>query len=384
MVGCDQVASDFRLCKWPPPLNSLVDEDLARYFDELNSKEFPSVFSAEQDKCQVITFSHFLPRYVVLGGVYTHGHLGQSNWVGTLMYACLLSPCFPWKQESKMSVVQQLSFLISTKDLLASSWSFSVSCIKIDPFFFSYVCRFELCPEKRMLFYPNLPKVVGSDWLEARVRSIHGPHGSETACHVFGHTHFCWDATLDGIRWAMDPASQTICFVQKVLVKFLMGFPWWAVLFRSSFYILWGVLFWLWQVYSSSFSLPKGKREKNEWRRRVVTLMYLWLRERRTDRRSFAMLLVWVLFFSRTGTWEYWACSMGCWSIPPCFSIIGQLCIYWCTITWYHLLKQCNNPACLLSSQLWCAFELFIAFKTQASLTSNASIPCTLENSMCI
>jgi hypothetical protein len=27
---------------------------------------------------------------------------------------------------------------------------------------------------------------------------------------------------------------------------------------------------------------------------------------------------------------------------------------------------------------------LFIAFKTQASLTSNASIPCTLENSMCI
>ncbi len=132
MVGWDQVASDFRLCKWPPPLNSLVDEDLARYFDELNSKEFPSVFSAERDKCQVITFSHFLPRYVVLGGVYTHGHLGQSNWVGTLMYACLL---FPWKQESKMSVVQQLSFLISTKDLLASSWSFSVSCIKIDPFF---------------------------------------------------------------------------------------------------------------------------------------------------------------------------------------------------------------------------------------------------------
>ncbi|CAK9219725.1 unnamed protein product [Sphagnum troendelagicum] len=124
----EKVASDFRLCKWPPPLNSLVDEDLARYFDELNSKEFPSVFSAEQDKCQVITFSHFLP-------------------------------------------------------------------------------RFELCPEKRMLFYPNLPKVVGSNWLEARVRSIHGPHGSETACHVFGHTHFCWDATLDGIRYIQAPLA---------------------------------------------------------------------------------------------------------------------------------------------------------------------------------
>jgi hypothetical protein len=27
---------------------------------------------------------------------------------------------------------------------------------------------------------------------------------------------------------------------------------------------------------------------------------------------------------------------------------------------------------------------LFMAFKTQASLTSNASIPCTPENSTCI
>ena len=66
---------------------------------------------------------------------------------------------------------------------------------------FLCVCRFELCPEKRLLFYPNLPKVVGSSWLEARLRQIHGHHGSATACHVFGHTHFCWDATLDGIRY---------------------------------------------------------------------------------------------------------------------------------------------------------------------------------------
>lgn len=62
------------------------------------------------------------------------------------------------------------------------------------------VSRFELCPEKRMLFYPNLPKIIGSDWLEARLRTIHGRYGSPTACHVFGHTHFCWDATLDGVR----------------------------------------------------------------------------------------------------------------------------------------------------------------------------------------
>lgn len=63
------------------------------------------------------------------------------------------------------------------------------------------VTRQELCPEKRMLFYPNLPKIIGSDCLEDRLRSIHGAGGNPSACHVFGHTHFCWDAVLDGIRY---------------------------------------------------------------------------------------------------------------------------------------------------------------------------------------
>lgn len=54
-----------------------------------------------------------------------------------------------------------------------------------------------------MLFYPNLPKIIGSDFLETRVRSIHSVNGSNSACHVFGHTHFCWDAVLDGIRYAI-------------------------------------------------------------------------------------------------------------------------------------------------------------------------------------
>ncbi|CAK7338645.1 unnamed protein product [Dovyalis caffra] len=60
--------------------------------------------------------------------------------------------------------------------------------------------RQELCPEKRMLFYPNLPKIIGSDFLEVRIRSIHGIEGNASACHAFGHTHFCWDSVLDGIR----------------------------------------------------------------------------------------------------------------------------------------------------------------------------------------
>lgn len=74
--------------------------------------------------------------------------------------------------------------------------------------FSHFLPRQELCPEKRMLFYPNLPKIVGSDWLERRIRSIHATvDDRQSACHVFGHTHFCWDAVLDGIRYVQAPLA---------------------------------------------------------------------------------------------------------------------------------------------------------------------------------
>ena len=62
--------------------------------------------------------------------------------------------------------------------------------------FSHFLPRLELCPEKRYLFYPNLPKAVGSTFLRARVEAL------APDCHVFGHTHFGWDATLDdGVRY---------------------------------------------------------------------------------------------------------------------------------------------------------------------------------------
>lgn len=74
--------------------------------------------------------------------------------------------------------------------------------------FSHFVPRQELCPEKRMLFYPNLPKVIGSKYLEKRIRAIHGAaEGQLSACHVFGHTHFCWDAVLEGIRYVQAPLA---------------------------------------------------------------------------------------------------------------------------------------------------------------------------------
>ncbi|XP_040383862.1 acyl-carrier-protein phosphodiesterase PptH-like [Oryza brachyantha] len=73
--------------------------------------------------------------------------------------------------------------------------------------FSHFVPRQELCPEKRMLYYPNLPKVIGSDFLERRLRTIHDNTKDGAACHVFGHTHFCWDSVVDEIRYVQAPLA---------------------------------------------------------------------------------------------------------------------------------------------------------------------------------
>lgn len=49
-----------------------------------------------------------------------------------------------------------------------------------------------LMPEKRFLTYPNLMKAVGSEPLGKRVRAL------QPDIHIFGHSHFSWDARLDG------------------------------------------------------------------------------------------------------------------------------------------------------------------------------------------
>eukprot|EP00048_Salpingoeca_helianthica_P023833 m.27527 g.27527 ORF g.27527 m.27527 type:complete len:351 (+) comp9022_c0_seq2:266-1318(+) len=65
--------------------------------------------------------------------------------------------------------------------------------------FSHFLPRQDLLPEKRMLFYPNLPKMAGSSFLARRVTAL------RPAIHIFGHTHFGWDATHDGTRFVQAP-----------------------------------------------------------------------------------------------------------------------------------------------------------------------------------
>lgn len=46
-----------------------------------------------------------------------------------------------------------------------------------------------------MLFQPNLAKAVGSKYVAQRIEEL------RPMAHVFGHTHFLWDAKIGGVRY---------------------------------------------------------------------------------------------------------------------------------------------------------------------------------------
>ncbi|PSC74940.1 Metallo-dependent [Micractinium conductrix] len=64
-----------------------------------------------------------------------------------------------------------------------------------------------LIPEKRFLMYPNLAKAVGSAPLAARLARLRpDPRQPGPDIHLFGHTHFAWDArAADGTRYMQAP-----------------------------------------------------------------------------------------------------------------------------------------------------------------------------------
>ncbi|CAE7323000.1 unnamed protein product [Symbiodinium natans] len=67
--------------------------------------------------------------------------------------------------------------------------------------FSHFLPRIELSLEKRFLMLPCLPKASGSVYLRKRVEEL------RPDVHVFGHTHFGWDAVHDGVRYVQAHAD---------------------------------------------------------------------------------------------------------------------------------------------------------------------------------
>lgn len=67
-----------------------------------------------------------------------------------------------------------------------------------------------LLPEKRYLFYPNLAKAAGSLPLAQRLGAL------QPDVHIFGHTHFSWDADIEG-EW-----QNAACGVYRGSCHFLL------------------------------------------------------------------------------------------------------------------------------------------------------------------
>lgn len=65
--------------------------------------------------------------------------------------------------------------------------------------FSHFVPKIELTPEKRYLFCPALMKAIGSSFLERRIDKL------RPDLHIFGHTHFGCDRTVDDIRYIQAP-----------------------------------------------------------------------------------------------------------------------------------------------------------------------------------
>ena len=61
----NQACKDFHACQWPSDLTN-DDEALALYFDKLNDKNHDAIEEVKSSSKQILTFSHFVPRCIVL------------------------------------------------------------------------------------------------------------------------------------------------------------------------------------------------------------------------------------------------------------------------------------------------------------------------------
>lgn len=159
----EEAMMDYQLVKFPSSTIGAAngDESAARYFDLLNERRvgelLPDAAVAASATCKA----------------------GEATSLSSLSSS-------PWD-----SVVQMCRTAVEQGGAVIS--------------FSHFLPRIELLPEKRFLFLPTLAHAVGSRYLQQRVEEL------RSSLHVFGHTHFGWDATVDGVRYV----QAALCYPQE-------------------------------------------------------------------------------------------------------------------------------------------------------------------------
>ena len=190
--SCERVMN-CRACAWPPPL-SMLDDSVALRLDALNDAHAAGDAAGAD------------------GGAAADVDAGSDPIAIALAMAEASAP--PGRRRT--SGAPGGAFEASVAALRAEHPSAPLVT------FSHFVPRPELSPEKRFLMFPNLAKVPHFGAIRAiprqeRSRSDNAPRRASlrrsarrrcarasTGCanlHVFGHTHFGWDATLDGVRY---------------------------------------------------------------------------------------------------------------------------------------------------------------------------------------
>ena len=153
----EQLMSDYVCCKFTQPL-SMLDDSVAEHLDALNDEPAAPFGSFEE-----IVALAARARRARDAGAERAGDVGDAPPPPTTADSARRAP-----PEAVIS-------------------------------FSHFVPRVELNPEKRYLFAPALAKAVGSRFLGQRVQRL------RPDVHVFGHTHFGWDAEHDGVRFVQPP-----------------------------------------------------------------------------------------------------------------------------------------------------------------------------------
>uniref|UniRef100_A0A2K1X8D1 Uncharacterized protein n=1 Tax=Populus trichocarpa TaxID=3694 RepID=A0A2K1X8D1_POPTR len=98
----EMVCKDFHACKWPREISNR-SASLASYFDAMNEENEDAVKLIKNTCTQIITFSHFLPRYIQAPLAYPRERKRRMNGGETWLPFCVysggkfadrLSPCY--------------------------------------------------------------------------------------------------------------------------------------------------------------------------------------------------------------------------------------------------------------------------------------------------